>query len=121
MVRNMMALPPVRFTADVLCGFAVFSGITVVTLGPSTAAGLVTQVTEASALSSGIFLASQVAVNSVGGINNPGTILVVLAVVFSALFALNVAFIRHLRKAYLTVRVSQRLMPPVRVGSLDGR
>ena len=40
--------------------------------------------------------------------NDPRLILFVLAAVFSAMFALNAAFIRHLRQAHIPVRRKKR-------------
>ena len=100
MVRNMMALPPVCFVVDAITGLSMLASAMIALLGPSAAAGLVTGVNELSASSPGMLTVA----NNVGhGLNEPRSILIVLAVVFSALFALNVAFIRHLRKVQRTV------------------
>ena len=104
MVRKMMALPPVRFVADALIGFGMFAGLTVGLLGPSAAAGLVVG-SDAASVTPGIMLASHTIATAGTGLNDSRAILIVLAVVFSALFALNVAFIRHLRQAHTVVRI----------------
>ena len=103
MVGKMMALPPVRFVADALIGFGVFAGLTVGLLGPSAAAGLVAG-SDLVAGVPGVVLASQTIAAAGTGLNDSRAILIVLAVVFSALFALNVAFIRHLRQVHSAVR-----------------
>lgn len=96
MVRNM-----IRFAADSLAGFAMFAGMTIGLLGPTAAADLVTQMPVAT---NGVMLAGGfVTVSGPAGQN-----LAVLAVVFSALFALNLAFIRHLRKAHAVARPAKR-------------
>jgi hypothetical protein len=95
MVRNM-----IRFAADSLAGFAMFTGLTIGLLGPSAAADLVTQTPAANS----VMLAGGFTAVSTAASQN----LVVLAVVFSALFALNLAFIRHLRKAHAVSRPVNR-------------
>jgi hypothetical protein len=92
MVRNM-----IRFAADSLAGFAMFTGLTIGLLGPSAAADLVTQTP--STANSVMLTGGGPAVSALAGQN-----LVVMAVAFSALFALNLAFIRHLRKAHAVAR-----------------
>ena len=74
-------------------------------LGPSAAAGLVVG-SDAASVTPGIMLASHTIAAAGTGLNDSRAILIVLAVVFSALFALNVAFIRHLRQAHSAVRIS---------------
>ena len=107
MVGKMMALPPVRFVADALIGFGMFTGLTVGLLGPSAAAGLVAGSDPVGGVP-GVMLASHTIAAAGAGLNDSRAILIVLAVVFSALFALNVGFIRHLRQAHSAVRGSSK-------------
>ena len=93
MVQRMMTLPPIRFAADAVLGLAVFSGLTVGLLGPSAAAGLV-----ATGISANMLTAMPPGFD---GISDHRMIFMALAAAFSALFALNLAFIRHLRQAYV--------------------
>ncbi|MBX9925561.1 MAG: hypothetical protein K2Y05_04325 [Hyphomicrobiaceae bacterium] len=86
-----------RFAVDATVGAAVFVGLTVALLGPSAAAQLVTVGTVPAA---GPFSALSA---------DPQALMMVLAVVFSALFALNLAFMRHIRNA--TVQVRGRRVP----------
>lgn len=82
----MLKMPAVRFAADAVVGGVVFFGMTVALLGPSAAAQLLTKGAAASPM------------YAMTGTNDPQTILFVIAVVFSALFALNLAFLRHVSK-----------------------
>jgi hypothetical protein len=113
MVRNMLALPPVRFFVDAIAGLGMFSGVTIALLGPSAAAGLVTGISEVPTHAPGVlFMANHFTSHAANGLNDPRAIIIVLAAVFSALFALNLAFIRHLRKAYRTSRSRKSSGPP---------
>jgi hypothetical protein len=108
MVRNMMARPTVRFVTDALAGLGMFFGVMTALMGPSAAAGLVAGVGEISGQARGVLMVSNhFTSHAATSLNDPRAILIVLAVVFSALFALNVAFIRHLRKAYATEPVKK--------------
>lgn len=106
MVRNMLKLarkaferPAVRFAVDALGGLVLFSAGTIAMLGPSAAAALpvVATVSGAQAAASGGLLSSSA----------QGDILV-LAAAFSTLFALNLAFVRHLSTAYAAARIRAR-------------
>jgi hypothetical protein len=99
-----------RFAADAVLGLAVFMAITVAALGPSAAAGLLALSGEGPAAP--IMTA---ALARSPGANDPQVILFVLAAVFSALFALNFAFVRHLTRA---VRARSAI---TRTGLRDGQ
>jgi hypothetical protein len=103
MVRNLMAKPHVRFAADALAGFALFSGLTVALLGPTQAADLVAIGQTVSGVSTMPLLTTQAA-GAAAFASQAQLILLVLALVFSTLFALNLAFVRHLAKSYVAVR-----------------
>ena len=91
MVGNMLARPHIRFMTDALMGLAVFGGLTLALLAPSSAAGVAAPLLSAPAPMTAIAAASQLTLQ-------PN--LIMLAVVFSTLFALNLSFIRHLANAY---------------------
>jgi len=97
------ARPRVRFAIDAVIGLAVFFALTAATLGPSAAASLLGIDAAQSALTDGsitqpLFVAHQTMAWDLNGTNVK---FLMLAAVFSALFALNNAFVRHLRKAYI--------------------
>lgn len=96
-------MPAVRFAVDAIVGAAVFLGLTVALLGPSTAAQLLST---GSAPSTALPLISTI---STGGYGHR-EILLLIAVVFSALFAMNLAFVRHINGAdsRSEVRIKER-------------
>jgi len=97
------ARPRVRFVIDAVIGLVVFSALTVATLGPSAAASLLGIEAAQSALTGGSVTPPLFATYQASGWDLSGTNVkfLMLAAVFSALFALNNAFVRHLRKAYI--------------------
>ncbi|MEQ1694905.1 MAG: hypothetical protein ABL901_03600 [Hyphomicrobiaceae bacterium] len=93
----------IRIAADVIAGLFVFYAISVVILGPSAASsllGIESAIPSAAQGSTGLplFVHQMAGSWEMGGTN---TKFLMLAAVFSALFALNKAFARHLRKAYI--------------------
>ena len=84
--------PAVRFVVDVFVGAGVFFGLTVALLGPSNAAQLLKQGAVPAPLA------------ALAGGNDPVALLAVFAVAFSALFALNLAFVRHVKAAEARAR-----------------
>ena len=105
-MRTTLTKPPIRFAADALLGLAVFMGLTVATLGPSAASGLLGMEANSLPLVAHSFISSPV-------INGPHAVFMGLAAVFSALFALNFAFIRHLRTAHTAIRRPAQATPPL--------
>ena len=101
MVHNMLARLPMRFMTDAALGLAVFAAATAVTMGPSALGGWFSMGARAAGLASAHPVASlAVAANDSGS----PTVLAVLAAVFSMLFALNFAFLRHLRQTVTVAR-----------------
>lgn len=97
------ARPRLRFAIDALIGLAVFFVLSCVTLGPSAAGSLLGIEQYQSPLVQGSSTAPLFVTNHAIGTDWDGTNVkfLLLAAVFSALFALNNAFVRHLRKAYI--------------------
>ncbi len=92
-----------RFAIDAIIGLVVFYALSAATLGPSTAASLLGLENTASAAAKGsttlpLFVPQLVTAWDLSGTNAK---FLMLAAVFSALFALNKAFVRHLRKAHI--------------------
>lgn len=108
MVRKLLARPQVRFAADAVVGLAVFSGLTVALLGPSAAAGLVASGVHSSVGVSIMPMLTSQAAGAMARANDAHLILLVLAVVFSTMFALNLAFVRHLTNSYVAARAQSR-------------
>jgi len=112
MVAKLLKGPHIRFMVDAMLGLAVFCGLTVVLVGPSSAASLLPiSLGDASqALSAAHNFAGQMPIASIpsafshGGSNDSQSLIVLLAVVFSTLFALNLSFIRHIASAYRLAR-----------------
>lgn len=101
--RSRASRPRLRFAFDALLGLAVFFALTAATLGPSAAASLLGIENEAAAMIGGssqapLFVSNYANIWEQGGMNVK---FLMLAAVFSALFALNNAFVRHLRKAHV--------------------
>jgi hypothetical protein len=110
--------PPVRFVADALVGLTVFSVATIAVLGPLAAAQMVQidgiftaapvslTMGAANGFSQSSFMGVPLAVRNWSGTNDPQTIVMILAGAFSLLFALNLAFVRHVRQAHAVETVS---------------
>jgi hypothetical protein len=96
MVRKMMEIPGIRFSLDAVVGAAVFLGLMVATLGPSAAAQI---------LAGAEVPAAALPFATVSGLGDVQGMLAVLTVVFSALFALNLAFVRHIQRTNAPVKV----------------
>lgn len=97
-----------RFALDAAIGLVVFMGLCFVTLGPSAAASLlgIDEPVDPPIFGTLPFLSSAQTAWDASGINAR---FIVLAAVFSALFALNNAFVRHLRKSYVhSRRIAQK-------------
>lgn len=92
---------PVRFAADAILGLGVFGGLTAATLGPSAAAGLLGLEAGTSVLSGAPRLAQSL--TSSHFLPTPSYGFLGLALVFSTLFALNFAFVRHVRRACIAL------------------
>ena len=93
----------IRFAIDAIVGLIVFFTLTAATLGPSAANSLLGIENTVSAVAKGstslpLFVPQSVSTWDISGTNVK---FLMLAAVFSALFALNKAFVRHLRKAYI--------------------
>jgi hypothetical protein len=88
--------PLAKFVADALIGAFLFVGLTIALLGPSTAAGLLSSGPDRSDATRNLSAAT--------GFNDPLTMLMVMAVAFSALFALNLAFVRHIGRTEARAR-----------------
>lgn len=93
----------IRFAIDAIVGLFVFYAISALTLGPSAASSLLGFESAMPSLTKGstalpLFVPQMAASWEMSGTN---TKFLMLAAVFSALFALNKAFVRHLRKAYI--------------------
>lgn len=104
MVGNMLARPHIRFMTDALLGFAVYVGLTFALLGSCSAGsllplGLDKAAATGIAVGAAPLLSLQPGFNGVGA-NDPQAIMLILAFVFSTLFALNLSFVRHLATAY---------------------
>ena len=92
---------PLRFVIDAALGFAVFVGLTVALLGPSSAESLLPVTLHSSnqvMLATSLFHTHYTNLAAAG--HDPSSVMLVLGVVFSALFALNMSFVRHLVSAY---------------------
>lgn len=102
MVQQTLAKTPFRFVADACLGLGVYFGLSAATLGPSAAAGLlgIAASPTPSEPMIGVPLLAH-AIPAAGVFSEPNLGFVMMAGVFSALFALNFAFIRHLRKAHI--------------------
>jgi len=83
-----------RLVFDAAIGAVVFAGLTVALLGQSAAAQLITQGTAPLPLAT---LTS-----------SPQALILLLAIVFSALFALNLAFMRHVKGFEVRVKAHRR-------------
>ncbi len=83
-----------RFVFDAAIGAVVFAGLTVALLGQSAAAQLITKGTAPLPLAT---LTS-----------SPQALILLLAIVFSALFALNLAFMRHVKGSEVRVKAHRR-------------
>jgi hypothetical protein len=93
----------IRFVIDAFVGLVVFFILSAATLGPSAASSLLGIENAVSAVANGstalpLFVPQIVSAWDMSGTNAK---FLMLAAVFSALFALNKAFVRHLRKAYI--------------------
>jgi hypothetical protein len=122
MVYSLLAKPPIRFVTDALIGLGVFATSTVLILWPASAAhlaqldGLLTPSVHPIAILtplSGPF--SIMGTHPIGlrfwaGPTDPQAIITVLAFAFSLLFALNLAFVRHIRRTHAGLsKVSPRM------------
>jgi hypothetical protein len=93
----------IRFAVDAFIGLVVFYVISAITLGPSAADSLLGLESAIPSVANGstalpLFVPQVAGAWEMSGTN---TKFLMLAAVFSALFALNKAFVRHLRKAYI--------------------
>jgi hypothetical protein len=114
MVQDLLAKPPIRFITDALIGLVVFTSATIAVLGPSAAAqliqvdGVFATTAHASTISTLLTTAVPAVAMSTPPLalrhwtsaTDPQTIMILLALVFSTLFAVNLAFVRHLRQAH---------------------
>lgn len=106
MLEMMRNSPHLRFVVDALVGLAVFCGLTVALLGPSSAAGsLPLGFDQASKVVSAIPPAAVAARAAHAAATDANSLMILLAAVFSTLFALNLSFIRHIASAYRVARV----------------
>ena len=103
-MRATFAKTPVRFATDAVLGLGVFTGLTTAMLGQSAAAGLLGIKAGASAFSGAPVLAQSLA--SSHFLASPSYGFIALAMVFSTLFAFNIAFVRHVRRASDSVQVA---------------
>lgn len=118
MISDRLPKPSLRFVSDMLVGFGVFCLATIAVLGPSAAAQIVQiqivqidgifsqtphslSMAAANGFSQSTGMGVPLAVRDWSGTNNPQTIAMILAGAFSMLFALNLAFVRHLRQAHV--------------------
>lgn len=113
MIFDRFPKPPVRFVADAVLGLTVFSIATVAVLGPSAAAQIVqidgifnataggAKLAAMNGFSQLSFMGVPLAGRDWSGTNDPQTIVMILAGAFSMLFALNLAFVRHVRQAHV--------------------
>ena len=102
-MRDTPAKIKIRFAIDAIVGLVVFYALSAATLGPSAASSLLGIENTASPLAKGssglpLFVPQLANAWELSGTNAK---FLMLAAVFSALFALNKAFLRHLRKAYI--------------------
>jgi Gpi18-like mannosyltransferase len=93
----------IRFVIDAIVGLVVFLVLSAATLGPSAASSLLGIENTVSTVTKGstalpLFVPQVVTAWDISGTNVK---FLMLAAVFSTLFALNKAFVRHLRKAYI--------------------
>jgi hypothetical protein len=97
------ARPRLRFAVDAVMGLAVFFALSAATLGPSAAASLLGIDPPAAVLTGGTTTVPLFVTNYANAFEQSGMNVkfLMLAAVFSALFALNNAFVRHLRKAHI--------------------
>jgi hypothetical protein len=107
MVHKMLSRPPMRFLTDATIGFGIFSAMAVAGMGPSAFSGMFAMGAQAAGLEAGpaAYLASPLA-SAAGGLDGSHGVLWALALVFSLMFALNVAFLRHLRQSAVAARVT---------------
>ncbi len=109
MVHKMLARPPMRFLTDATIGFGIFTALAIAGMGTSAFSTLFGMGAQAAGLEAG--LASPLA--TAGALDGSHDVLWALALVFSLMFALNVAFLRHLRDSAAAARVAG--------GKIDGR
>ena len=88
---------PFRFAADLIFGLSLFVGTTAVTFGTSAAPGLVGIANEGKMIMGTPLMMQSLTSSYV--LATPSYKFIILATVFSGLFALNFAFVRHLRRA----------------------
>jgi hypothetical protein len=112
MAFHRLPKPPVRFATDALVGLTVFGVATIAVLGPTAAAqmvqidGLFAAVPDnqtlavANGFAQSSLMGMPQAVRNWSGTNDPQTLVMILAGAFSMLFALNLAFVRHVRQAH---------------------
>ena len=102
-MRNTPTKFKIRLAVDSIVGLVVFYALSTVTLGPCAANSLLGLEYSTPAIANGstalpLFVPQVVRAWDMGGTNAK---FLMLAAVFSAMFALNTAFVRHLRKAYI--------------------
>lgn len=85
------AFSAARFAIDAIVGATVFLGLTLALLGPSAAAQLITTGVAPAPLAASLPA-------------DPKSLLIVTTAVFSALFALNLAFMRQIKNAEARAR-----------------
>ena len=113
-MRATLTKTPVRFAADAILGLGVFAALTAATLGPSTAAGLLgLEAASTTVLSGSPILAQSLASSQF--LTTPSYGFIGLATVFSTLFALNFAFVRHVRRAVAPIPVTSLASSPPKV------
>lgn len=102
-MRDTPAKFKIRFALDVIVGLAVFFVLSALTLGPSAASSLLGLENPVSAAAHGSSMMPLFVYSPIGSwdLSGSNAKFLMLAAVFSALFALNKAFARHLRKAYI--------------------
>ncbi len=94
-MRTTFTRTRIRFLADAALGLGIFCALTALTLGPSAATGLLGI--------EGVLKEGASTLAQTGGyshlVSTPSNGFVALAIMFSTLFALNFAFLRHLHRA----------------------
>lgn len=113
MAEQLPARAKLRFAVDAGIGLAVYLALTVATLGPSAASELLGVHSALASLgdaspSMPLFIASKVPAASSVELRSH---FYVLAAVFSALYALNFAFARHLRRAHVSAQNRGQALP----------
>jgi hypothetical protein len=110
MVFPMPFKPTARFIADAAVGFALFTGLAVLIGGPSAAGAVFV----GGAQAAGLALHAQSGPSG-AMVSGPAAQLpeltFALAVIFSVLFSLNFAFVRHLKRAHVAAKRTGHHIP----------